>query len=53
VGHIACIGDRKGAYKVLVGKLEGKRPLGRFKSKWKGIIMAPFEVGWRVGHGLD
>jgi hypothetical protein len=28
-GHIARIGDRRGAYRDLVGRLEGKRPLGR------------------------
>jgi len=28
-GHVACIGERKVVYRVLVGKLEGKRPLGR------------------------
>jgi len=24
-GHVACMGERRGAYRVLVGKLEGKR----------------------------
>jgi hypothetical protein len=28
-GHVACIGERRGAYRVLVGKPEEKRPLGR------------------------
>jgi hypothetical protein len=28
VGHVACKGERSGAYSVLVGKPEGKRPLG-------------------------
>jgi hypothetical protein len=42
VGHVACIVDRKGAYKVLVGKLEGKKPLGRLTHKWRDDIkMAP------------
>jgi hypothetical protein len=26
--HVACIGERRGVYRVLVGKPEGKRPLG-------------------------
>jgi len=26
-GHVACMGDRRGAYRVLVEKPEGKRPL--------------------------
>jgi len=28
-GHVACMGQRRGVYMVLVGKPEGKRPLGR------------------------
>jgi hypothetical protein len=28
VGHVALIGERRGVYRVLVGKPEGKRPLG-------------------------
>ena len=28
-GHVARMGEERGAYRVLVGKLEGKRPLGR------------------------
>jgi hypothetical protein len=27
-GHVACMGERSGAYRSLVGKPEGKRPLG-------------------------
>jgi hypothetical protein len=29
VGHVALTGERRGIYRVLVGKPEGKRPLGR------------------------
>jgi hypothetical protein len=28
-GHVACMGERGGAYRVLVGKAVGKRPVGR------------------------
>ena len=28
-GNVACVGVRKGAYRVVVGRPEGKRPLGR------------------------
>jgi hypothetical protein len=28
-GHVACMGEGRGAYRVLVGRPEGKRPLGR------------------------
>jgi len=27
-GHVACMGQRRGVYRVLVGEPEGKRPLG-------------------------
>jgi len=33
--HVACMGDRKGAYRVLVRKLEGKRTLGRPRCIWE------------------
>ena len=26
-GHVACMGERRGVYRILVGKAEGKRPL--------------------------
>ena len=37
-GHVARMGERKGAYKVLVGKSEGKRPLGRPRHRWEDNI---------------
>jgi hypothetical protein len=37
-GHVACMGERKGVYRVLVGKHEGKRPLGRPRRRWEGNI---------------
>ena len=38
VGHVARMGDRKGVYRVLVGKPEGKRPLGRPRRRWEDNI---------------
>jgi hypothetical protein len=38
VGHVQLMGERRGVYRVLVGKPEGKRPLGRPRSKWKDNI---------------
>jgi len=35
VGHAARIGERGGAYTVLVGKPEGKRPLGGPRHRWE------------------
>jgi hypothetical protein len=48
--HVARMGQRRGAYKVLVGKPEGKRPLGRPRRRWEDKIkMDPQEVGWGLG----
>jgi hypothetical protein len=33
--HVARMGEEKKLYKVLVGKSEGKRPLGRQRNRWK------------------
>ena len=47
VQHVARVGERRGAERVLVGKPEGKRPLGRTKLKWEdNIKMNLQEVGW-------
>jgi hypothetical protein len=37
-GHVARMGERRGAYKVLGGRPEGKRPLGRPRRRWEGNI---------------
>ena len=44
--HVARMGERRGVYRVLVGKLEGKRPLGRPRRRWEdNIKMDLQEVG--------
>jgi hypothetical protein len=41
------MGERRGAYRDLVGKPEGRRPLGRPRRRWEdNIKMALREVGW-------
>jgi hypothetical protein len=35
VGHVALTGKRRGIYRVLVGKTEGRRPLGRTRTRWE------------------
>jgi hypothetical protein len=48
-GHVARMGERRGAYRALVGKPEGRRPLGRPRRRWKdNIKMDLREVGWGV-----
>ena len=45
-GHVARIGEKRGAYRVLVGKHEGKRSLGRTRLRWEdNIKMDLQEVG--------
>jgi len=45
-GHVACMGEKRGVYRVLVGKLEGKRPLKRPRHRWEdNIKMYLQEVG--------
>jgi hypothetical protein len=45
------MGDRRGAYMVLVGRPEGKRPLGRPRCRWEDNIKVDLkEVEWR---GMD
>ena len=46
-GHVAYMGERRGAYTVLVGKPEGRRPHGRPRHRWEdNIKMDLREVGW-------
>jgi hypothetical protein len=50
-GHVARMGWRTGLYRVLVGKPEGKRPLGSPRRRWEGNIKMDLqEVGCR---GVD
>ena len=37
-GHVAHMGERRGVYKVLVRKPEGKRPFGRPRRRWEDYI---------------
>jgi hypothetical protein len=50
-GHVADMGERRGVYRGLVGKPEGKRQLGRPWHTWEVIIK---KVLWEVGCvGMD
>jgi hypothetical protein len=45
---VARMGEERKVCKVLVGKPEGKRPLGRTRCRWEvGIRMDLRETGWR------
>jgi len=46
-GHVACMGERRDVYRVLVGKPEGKLPHGRPRRRWEdNIKMDLQEVGF-------
>jgi len=42
-GHVAHTGETRGVYRILVAKSEGKRPLGKPRSRWEGIIRMGFQ----------
>jgi hypothetical protein len=45
--HIARMGAKRNAYRIFVGKPEGKRPLGRPRRRWEDIIKIDLrEIGW-------
>jgi hypothetical protein len=51
-GHVARMGEERGVHRVLVGKPEGKRSLGRPRRRWEdNIKMDSQEVGGGVGTG--
>jgi hypothetical protein len=52
-GHVAQLGERRNAYRILVGKPEGRRPLGRPRRRWMDYIKIDLKrekLGW---YGLD
>jgi hypothetical protein len=47
VDHAARVGEKRNAYRFLVGKPEGRRPLGRPRRRWVDNIRIDLgEVGW-------
>ena len=59
-GHVAYTGERRGVYRVLVGKSERKRPLGRPRRRWVDNIKMDLQevgkgvIGWiHLSQDLD
>jgi hypothetical protein len=57
-GNVARMGEKRNAYRLMVGKPEGKKPLGRPRRRWvDNIRMDLVEVGWgdvdRIGLAQD
>jgi hypothetical protein len=51
-GHVARMGEGRDAYRILVGRPEGRRPLGRPRRREDNIKMDLQEVGWGAWTGL-
>jgi hypothetical protein len=46
-GNVARMGEKRNAYRILVGKPEGKRPLGRPRCRWMDNIKTDLRgIGW-------
>jgi hypothetical protein len=53
-GHVARMGEKRIAYRILVGNPEGKRPLGRPRRRWvDNIKMDLREIGWNGSDWMD
>jgi hypothetical protein len=51
-GHVTRMREKRGAFRILVGRPERRRPLGRPRLRWEDNIKIDLQdVGW--GHGLD
>ena len=51
---MACMGEGRGVHRVLIGKPEGKRPLGRPRRRWEdNIKMDVQEVGGCCGDWME
>jgi hypothetical protein len=49
-GHVARMGEGRGVYRVLVGKPEGKRPLGSPRRRWEDNVRMDLQ---EVGYGCE
>jgi hypothetical protein len=53
-GHVELMGEGRGAYRILVGKPEGRRPIGRPRRIWEdNIKMYLQEMGWEGVDWID
>jgi hypothetical protein len=47
-GHVVNMGEVRGAYNILVGRPEGRRPLGKPRRRWEDNIKLDL---WEIGFG--
>jgi hypothetical protein len=46
-GYVACVGETRSTYKILIKKPERKRPLGRYRHRWEDDIRMDLrEIVW-------
>jgi hypothetical protein len=48
-GHVARMGEKRGAYRILMGRPEGRRPLGRPRHRWEDDIKMDLQEVGLVG----
>jgi hypothetical protein len=52
--HVSRMGEGRGAYRILLGRPEGRRPLGRPRHRWEDNIKMDLQVvGWEVVDWID
>jgi len=51
-GHVARMGERRSVYSALLGKPEGKRPLGRPRRRWENNIKMDLQEVWTGSNWL-
>jgi hypothetical protein len=53
-GYVARTGEKRGAYRILVGRPEGRAPLGRHRRRWEDNIKIYLQdMGWVAWTGLS
>ena len=52
-GHVARMGERRGVHRILMGKSERRRPLGRLRRRWEDNIKMDLQGSGMWGYGLD
>jgi hypothetical protein len=51
---MACMGDRRGTYRILVGRHKRRRPLGRVRHRWEVNTKLDIQkIGWGDVHWID
>jgi hypothetical protein len=50
-GHVALMGERRDVYRGLMGKPEGKRPVGKPRLRWENVIKV--DLREEEGEGMD